>query len=117
MALPSQCRVIVSLVTLVTFLLCSLGNLFCPMVYAYEETVPHHSTPQSDPLKNNGGCPELVVDSMAPSGDVNSDSHAYVGLQRISHHERTFNLASLLPNGSLISSHPLLFLLLLTLRN
>lgn len=117
MALPSQCRVVVSLVTLVTFLLCSWGSLFCPMVHAYEEAIPHHSTPQSDPLKNNGGCPELAVDSMAPSGDVNPDTFTYVDLQRVSRHERTFNLASLLPDGSLISSYPLLFLLLLTLRN
>ena len=87
------------------------------MVYAYDEAVPHHSTSQSAPLNNHAGCPELVVDSMAPSGDVNLDTLHHIGLQSTSHHERTSSLAPLFSDESFASSYPLLFLLLSTLRN
>ena len=117
MTVPSQFRVIVSLVILLAFLSCSWGSLFCPMVYASEKAVPHHSTSQSDPLEHDAGCPELAVASMVSWGDMNS-AILPIGLEATIDHRITSAFASLLPDRSLTSSsYPLLFLLLSNLRN
>ncbi|GEM_PF-2891179 len=70
MTFPSQFRVIVSFVILFTFLLCSWGSLFCPMGYASDEVVPHHSTSQDKPLESDTGCPELAIASVVSLGDI-----------------------------------------------
>ena len=117
MALPSQSRVVVTFAILFTFLLCYWGNLFCPMVYAHGEAVPHHSTPQSDPLKNDAGCLEFAVDSTAHGGDANP-AILSIGSELASHRVRTASLVCELSDRSFSSSsYPLLYLLLSTLRN
>ena len=116
-ALSSQFRVVVTFVILFTFLLCYWGNLFCPMVYASGEAVPHHSTPQSDPLKNDAGCPELAIDSTVHWGDANP---AILSIESglASHQGGTAFLVLELSDRSFSSSsYLLLYLLLSTLRN
>ena len=118
LALPSQLRVVVSFVSLLTFLACSGGSLFCPMAYASGEEVPHHSASHSNPLESDAGCPELSVTSTASFGDVNQPLLPSSGLGATSQLWGTPALASILPDRSPPSSHyPLLFLLLSTLRN
>lgn len=117
MTFPPQYRIIVSLVILFAFLLCSWGSLFCPMVYASEKAFPHHSTSQGDPLKHDVGCPELAVASMVTWGDIHS-AILPIGIEATIYHKIKSTLASILPERGLTSSsYPLLFLLFLSLRN
>ncbi len=118
LALPSQLRVVVSFVSLLTFLACSGGSLFCPMAYASGEEVPHHSASHSNPLEGDAGCPELFVTFTSSFGDVNQPILPSSGLGVTGQLWGTSALASILPDRSPPSTHyPLLFLLLSTLRN
>ncbi len=114
---PFQFRVVVSFVLLLTFLLCYWGSLFCPMVYASGEAIPHHATSQNDPLENDAGCPEFAVDSTAHGGDANP-AILSIGSELASHQARTTSLIFELSDRSCSSSsYPLLYLLLSTFRN
>lgn len=112
LALPFQFRAVVSLVILLTFLLCSGWSLFCPMTYASEGAVPHHAASHSNPLESDAGCPEIAVDSTPSFGDVKQAILLSIDLGVTSQHRGTPVFASILSDRNPPSSHsPLLFLL------
>ena len=111
LVLPFQFRVIVSLVILLTFLLCSGWSLFCPMAFASEGAVPHHSASHSNPLESDAGCPELAVASTAPFGDVNPVILPSIGLGVTSQYLDAPAFTSLFDRSPRSSHYPLLFLL------
>lgn len=87
------------------------------MVYASGEAIPHHTTSQGDPLKNDAGCPELAVTAMVPWGDTNP-ALLPIEAEFASFRTGTAVLAFAFPDRNFSSSsYPLLFLLLSTLRN